>query len=955
MNHLSPTAPDPAPRLPPAPLSQFIGREREVAAVGRLLETTRLLTLTGAGGSGKTRLAREVAGRIEAAGGAVLWADLSAVADPAKVMVPVTEVFGMVEQAAGTALALVEQEIGEARLVLVLDSCEHLVDAVAGVTEQLLRACPGLTILATSREALGVPAETAWLVPPLSDEEAVELFVARGRSVLPSFAATEANAATIRDICRRLDGIPLAIELAAARVRVLSVDQIAERLGNALRLLSAGSRTAIPRHRTIRGTLDWSYDLLSDREQILLRRLAIFYGGFTIEAAEGVTSAEPLDSLEVLDLLAALVDKSLVVLDTPAGNPRYRLLETVRQYGLERLAEANETESIRRRHAEFFLAVAEAAEPFIFGGIRDALWIGRLVPEIPNFAATAEWAMQADDRVEAGLRLSWALHWLWWSRGPFEEALRLSTLLDRADQVPRLVRIRAMLAFAHLNVWQGKLDASIAHSNRALALLESEADPELVAYALTLRGAVLTITGQVAAALLDLSRAIPLAREHSATVLPGIALHFQGICLQASGDVDGAEACFRAEVSICRSVDHLPGAGHGLTGLGVLLHSLDRFDEALGAFREGLVLHRAVADGWGIAKGLEGVAAVLARRDPERATRLLGAAQAHRERIAHALWEPERMFLEPVIAGLKLALGAGWDAAWAAGRATGRDPAIELALERTEAVPAPVADAAPTPPPRPPQGATPDLAVDTLGGLTVRRQGDPVEPAAWGSARARELLVYLLTHPRGVSKDQVGQVLWPDATPAQLRNAFHVTLHRLRRALGHAEWVEVDGERYRLAPGLRIEFDAARFETEVPAAMAALARGETAAPARLEAALAAYRGPFLEGESFGDWSLEMRDRLERFFVEGGVALARWLLDQKRHPDADRLAARILARDELNETAWRIRMTALARAGERPQAIRLFQQLTQLVARELDTEPDEETRELYEAIQDGKSV
>ncbi len=954
MNRSTPSSSPAGPRLPPAPLSQFVGRVREVSAVARLLETTRLLTLTGAGGSGKTRLAREVAGRIETAGGAILWADLSAVNEPAKVMAPIAEVFGVVEPASGPALALVEQEIGHGRLVLVLDSCEHLVDAAAGVAEELLRACPGLTIMATSREALGVPAETAWLVPPLSDEEAVELFVARGRSVLPSFEMTEQNAALLREICQRLDGIPLAIELAAARVRVLSLEQIAERLGNALRLLSAGSRTAIPRHRTIRGTLDWSYGLLSDREQTLLRRLAIFVGGFTIEAAEGVASAEPLDSLEVLDLLAALVDKSLVVLDTPAGNPRYRLLETVRQYGLERLTEAAETESIRGRHAEFFLAMAETAAPSIFGGIHNPTWMARLIPEIPNFAATAEWAMQADSRVESGLRLSWALHWLWWSRGPFEEALRMVALLDRPVVVPALVRIRAILAFAHLNVWQGQLDQSIAHANTALAMLEPEEEPELVAYALTLRGAVQTITGQVAAAVLDLSRAIPLAREHSATVLPGIALHFQGICLQASGDIEGAEACFRAEIAISRSLDHLPGAGHGLTGLGVLLHSLGRREEALAAFREALVLHRAVADGWGIAKGLEGVAACVAGSDPERAARLLGAAQAHRERIAHALWEPERVFLEPVVAGLKLALGSRWDAVWAAGRATGRDAAIESALERTGPASAPAAVVEPAAA-TPVGSAPPDLTVDTLGGLTVRRAGDPIEPAAWGSARARELLVHLLTHPRGVTKDQVGQALWPEATPAQLRNAFHVTLHRLRRALGQAEWVEVEGDRYRLLPTIRVAFDAARFESEVPAAIAALARGEAGAAGRLETALAGYRGPFLEGESFGDWSLELRGRLERIFVDGGVALAHWYLGQGRHPDADRLASRILARDELNETAWRIRMTALARAGERPQAIRLYQQLSQLVARELDTEPDEETRELYEAIQAGGPV
>ncbi|HEX5829987.1 MAG TPA: hypothetical protein VFY16_03330, partial [Gemmatimonadaceae bacterium] len=343
----------------PVHLTRFVGRDRELDDLARLLAATRLLTLTGTGGSGKTRLAGETARRVAPAFSRIAWADLAPLPDPQLLPQQVAAALHVPERPEASPLALLVGVVGGERALLVLDNCEHLVDACAELANTLLRACPRLTILATSREALGVASETAWLVPPLACAEAVQLFVDRAQAALPSFSPASDDDATIAEICRRLDGIPLAIELAAARVRVLSPEQIASRLDDAFRLLTAGSRTALPRHRTLRATMEWSFALLGAREQVLLRRLAVFAGGFSLDAAEAICAGGPLEADDILDGVAALVDKSLVTMEPGDGEARYRLLETVRQYGAERLTESGEREALEECHARHFLALIE--------------------------------------------------------------------------------------------------------------------------------------------------------------------------------------------------------------------------------------------------------------------------------------------------------------------------------------------------------------------------------------------------------------------------------------------------------------------------------------------------------------------------------------------------------------------------------------------------------------------
>jgi predicted ATPase len=393
----------------PLPLTSFVGREPELAEVARLLGAARLLTLTGAGGVGKTRLAVQVAANVLDNYPAGAWfVDLAPLADPALVTPTAAGVLNIRETPGQPLLATLAEALRPRRLLLILDNCEHLVAAAVELAARLLQTCPELRVLATSREALGVSGATTYRVPSLRlpdpqhvpdlprlpQYEAVRLFMDRALAVQPSFQVTNVNAPALVELCVRLDGIPLAIELAAARVRVLSLEQIAARLDDRFRLLTGGSRTALPRQQTLRALIDWSYDLLTSGERRLLGRLAVFAGGWTLEAAEAVCAGAGVDEPEVLDLLTRLVDKSVVLYEEPSAGgasdgARYRLLETLRQYAGEKLRAAGDPEATEpaRRRLGYFLALAERAEPELKGA-RQLAWLrGRRQPESPPVPA----------------------------------------------------------------------------------------------------------------------------------------------------------------------------------------------------------------------------------------------------------------------------------------------------------------------------------------------------------------------------------------------------------------------------------------------------------------------------------------------------------------------------------------------------------------------------------------
>ncbi|MBI5302794.1 MAG: tetratricopeptide repeat protein [Chloroflexi bacterium] len=455
----------------PLALTHFIGREKEIAEIKRLIasppqpspvrggggNTTRLLTLTGAGGAGKTRLAIQVArDLLDAFPDGVWLVELASLADPTLVPQTVASIFDLRPPGNLAPIDLLKNFLRAKNLLLVLDNCEHLIHACAQLAESLLTSCPDLKILATSREALNIAGEITFRVPSLAlpnlqalppldafaQVEAIRLFTDRARAAQSDFELTHANAPAIAQICARLDGMPLALELAAARVKTLSVEQIAARLDDRFRLLTTGSRTAPTRQQTLRGAMDWSYDLLSAQEQIALNRLSVFAGGWTLDAAEFVCAEEqggrgagekdspllPRAPAPLLDVLSRLVDKSLVMVEIRDGATRYRMLETIRQYAREKLIESGERENVQNRHLEYFVKLADEAEPNLHGA-GQMTWFNRLDNEYDNLRNALEWSA-SEDRVEKGLRLGGALYRFWLTRGYWNEGYqRLDSLL----------------------------------------------------------------------------------------------------------------------------------------------------------------------------------------------------------------------------------------------------------------------------------------------------------------------------------------------------------------------------------------------------------------------------------------------------------------------------------------------------------------------------------------------
>ena len=932
----------------PVHLTDFIGRQREIDDLTALVRSARLVTLTGAGGSGKTRLASEIAGRANA-WQRVAWVDLAGLSNPDMLAQHVGETLQVPDRTDATAVKCIVRALCGEQALLVLDNCEHLVDASAALVDALLRGCPHLTVVATSRAALGVANETAWLVPPLASDDAVRLFAERARTALPSFALSSANTPAVTEICRRLDGIPLAIELAAARVRVLSPEQILERLDDAFRLLTGGSRSALPRHRTLRATMEWSHALLSEREQVLLRRLSVFAGTFGLEAVEAVCAGSPLEIEDLLDGLTALVDRSLVVMEAGEGEARYRVLETVRQYGRERLIEAHEVQALERQHALHYLAVVEEAAPNMVGGANSIQIVARLSRDHDNLRTAVGWAMADPSRVQYALRFTGALFWYWYTVGHFREARQLTDIaLAMPGQTQPLHRGRALAASALTALAQGEWQRSQRDFERAIPLLQEGGDAHGVAAATAKYAAAILLSGDLARAIPILDQAVQMAKSWPWTDVVTVFAHFwRGWAAYREGNLTLAREMIQSNVDIARTASLPTSLGHALVTLSRVELAMGNVEDACNAVLEGLEVEVAINDGWGIALGLDAVGFAAARRGRyEDAVRIFAATEAHRERLAVALpvlSQPEHDAMEQT---LKRELGARFDAVCAEGRAMTTAQVVSMALQEaarhTSEHRVPIAAA-------PVDESRPRLRVLALGSLEVYVGGRQVDAAAWGSARPRELFVYLLMHPEGRTKDQVGLVFWPDASVSQLRNNFHVTLHRLRKALGGQEWVTLVNDRYRIDPALVQEFDALDFAREVKDATRAVERGESGAVAKLESAVAQYRGDFMDGEPVGDWHLEHRDHLQKLYIDALMLLGARHEVEKRHARAAEVYARVLARDELHEDALLALLRAHAALGERTQALRLYRRFADRMRAELGADPGSETVRFVEGL------
>jgi len=484
----------------PVQFTSFVGRQAEMNDVRQFLADNRLVTLTGAGGVGKTRLAVQVAAEIAGGfSGGVWYVDLAPITDPDNVPVAVIRALGLPDQPGRSTMDTLLRFVGDRRMLLVLDNCEHLLDACAALIVEMLGGCPAVTVVATSREPIGVAGEVSWRVPSLSlADEAIELFTDRARHARPAFNITEDNAPTAAEICRRLDGVPLAIELAAARVRVLSLTEIRDGLHDRFRLLTGGARTAVRRQQTLRASVDWSHALLTEPERILFRRLAVFMDGFDLDAAEAVACGE-VERFQVLDLLTLLVDKSLVVAENTSGPTRYRLLETVRQYAMEKLGESGQADAVRTRHRDHYTAMAALLDTLARTGHEQRL--DQTENEIDNLRAAFAWSRE---KCDAGLALQLAssLQPLWLGRGRIREGLTWfdAALTDQNSHpadVAAAVRAGALADNATLNAFVGATD-NMEQACEALAIAREVDDPALLARALTACGGIAVYEPEVA-------------------------------------------------------------------------------------------------------------------------------------------------------------------------------------------------------------------------------------------------------------------------------------------------------------------------------------------------------------------------------------------------------------------------------------------------------------------------
>ncbi len=606
-----------APHKLPAALSSLVGRERERAEVRRLLNCARLVTLTGSGGVGKTRLALAAAeDLIEAYPDSVRLVELAALAEPGLVPGAVAQVLGLREEPGRPLVATLTDHLREQRLLLMLDNCEHLVAACAALTSALLRACPGLRILATSREPLEVAGERLYRVPslgvpdpgylPLPDltgsYEAVRLFVARAQERVAGFDLTSQNSRAVAEICTRLDGIPLAIELAAARVGNLGVEGIATRLDDCFRLLAGSGRDVSSRQQTLRGTLDWSYNLLGRDERALLARLTVFAGGWTLSAAEAVCAGSGIAERAVLDLLAALVNKSLAQVDDAGGEARYLLLETVRQYGRERLT-AGEAKSARDRHLAWCMALAEEAEPRLRGA-EQGRWLALFEAEHDNLRAALAWARERGWG-EMGLRLVGAM-WRFWSiRGYFGEGRAwLEEALAGGNGGSSAARARALNAAGDLAGEQGDLGREIALQEEGLALWRALGDSPGIAISLNRLAWVTSLQGDYGRAVVLREECLALQRELGVKWDIAYSLNHLGWVAGQQGDLGRALALQEESLALWHALGDRWGVARAKGNMGRVEALLGNFGRAEALHGEARALWHELGDRAGTAATL---------------------------------------------------------------------------------------------------------------------------------------------------------------------------------------------------------------------------------------------------------------------------------------------------------------------------------------------------------------
>ena len=998
----------------PVRLTPLVGRESELSDIRQAITRARLLTLTGPGGVGKTRLALAAARSArESFPAGVCWVELAQIEDAGIVAQTVAGRLGVPDTPGQDAAEAVAEYVADHQVLVVLDNCEHLAGATALLTENLLAACPALTVLATSREALGVEGEVNWQVPPLSlpdarpgvtaatlaTSDAVKLFEQRAQLVRPSFRVTDDNAAEVASICQRLDGLPLAIELAAARVRIMSSAQLAERLDDIFALLVGGARSAHPRQQALRATLDWSHDLLDAEERAAFRRLSVFAGGFTLEAAERVAVCGDIKPTSMLELLTRLADKSLVRVEHASGDSRYHLLVTIRDYARDRLAEASEGDTVRRAHLAYYTDVVETAAARIEGdedGGNDLeLELDRLDAELPNLRKAYEFAAESGDPV-AALRIAGRLDRYAYLRGRYHEIRQwMDAAVTAYPDAPAELRARVLLGSGRLALLQCDYAPAVRRLEAALRLYRELADPRGIAGGLQVLGSVAREQGRYARAVELHAESLAVAEAAGDRWAVASARGYLAFVSWLQRDFDRAAAEASAALASFRELGDVEGAAWSLISLGTvaryqgeaehaaalltesralaegigfregiawcceqlgLLAAVDGDPGAITLLRRSLELHSELRDRWRMSSVLEDLAAIAQALDrAPSAARLLGAAEAIRDAIGTVIAPCERPQHLQTAAAARAALG---EEAFADARARGMLatideltadlPSAEDATERPlEAAPAqaePEHTEAPQPAAR--SATAGPLSVRTLGGAVVEFGDEALTAADWGYAKPRELMFLLVSSPP-MTKDQIAGALWPDLSRQQLGNALHTALRELRRALGDAGWVVYANGHYRFDRTRPHDCDVTEFEDALLAARRA--RPAEAALPHLQRAIGVYGGDFLDGMSAGEWALVRRDELRRAFESALLATGRLQTAAGRHQAAAAVFRRAVAHEPLNETAHRELMSSWARLGETARAVRHYEELTNLLREQVGVPPAPETTALYRRL------
>ncbi|MGI9122385.1 MAG: tetratricopeptide repeat protein [Rubrobacter sp.] len=725
----------------PASRTNFVGREREMVEVRRMLAMTGHLTLTGTGGCGKTRLALEVARDLVGTYKDGVWlVELAPLSEGALVPQVMAATLGVQEQPGRPLQESLLDALGDKETLLILDNCEHLLDAAARLTVALLDSCSRLRVLATSREPLGVTGELGWPVPSLSAPgtqqsltveelggyESVRLFADRASKRHPGFELTSENATAVARVCVGLEGIPLAIELAAARIGMLSAAQISERLGHSLKLLTDGDQRVDHRHQTLRAALEWSFELLGEPEQALFRRLAEFAGGFTLDAAESVGVGEGIDQEDVLELLSVLVDKSLVVAEENwEQGARYRLLEPVRQYAREKLGVSGEAEAVGRRHAEFFLALAEEAEPELTRS-QQAEWLDLLETERDNLRAALSWALGRE--LDSGPRMAGALCRFWHTRGYLSEGRRYLEAVASSSAVPTTIRAKALDGLGWIAEPQGDYERAREAYEESLELYRISNDKRGVANVLGDLGSLALDRGDYEEATSLLVESLTLHRELGSKEEVVGVLNGLGVLASAKGDREQSISYFSEALALSRGTGNVRRNATSLGNLGITMLVHDNPEQATVLLEESLALFREIGDSSNIAIGLmySALAALTegdhARVQPlgqeslnllqraedkqhmpdcleimaggaaaqglaQRAARLWGAAEAMREDIGVPLQPEDRKLLAPYLATARSSLGEpAWQTTLVEGRAMMPRQAIEYSLSAEEPV-----------------------------------------------------------------------------------------------------------------------------------------------------------------------------------------------------------------------------------------------------------------------------